>query len=904
MNCSMYENELEFYKNMLNCDYDTMELPFNNRNLLSYQRQNQNETKISKLLDKNIYKKIKEFTHKYEISETALFYTIYGFVLSKYSKNDLIYSSIICSNKNNSFTDDLIGMFVCTQLLLLNYSRQDLSFIEIINENMNILMNVYSNQDTSMADLVEKLKLKKMNNNFIFQPNMMFDLKDIFKNTDILLIGDNNYKFEEFKLKNDEYENISKFDFTFGISENQDSYILTVEFNNNLYDENMIKSIVNSYFEVFQNMEYFDHKIKDIEYISKEEKEKIMNQFNSNICEIYNDKVYHVEFNKVAKKNSNLCAIICNDIEMTYKELDEKSNSLIHWLIRRRVHRGDIIPVITERSLYYVLASLAIMKSGAAFLPVDPEFPEERIKYMIEEANAEIIFKECISKVKVLIFGGESIKLDILQTIIKYTDASIYNAYGSTETTMMSTMKKFNNNQIMEGRLNHITIGKPVCNYEIYILDEFFKVVPIGITGEMYIAGCGVGKGYLNKEKLTNEKFIECPFNNENGKKKKMYKSGDLGRWLENGEIEYLGRMDFQVKIHGQRIELSEIENIIKEIKSIKYCAIIDKVKENGDKYLVGYYISEGSISGKEIRNYLKQKLPVYMIPNYFIKIETIPMTNNGKLDRRAFSEPNINDILKEDYVPPETEVEKFLCRNYSELFNINKKEVGKQSDFYELGGDSINSIHVSSIIEKKFTIKVSIKEILKKYILSKLSNYIEECIRNAKKGKRNSGIIEKRKIKEFPLTSQQLGVYLDCAKHPNNTIYNITTTIKLNNNIDKEKLKASFEKIFRKHEIFRSKYIEKEINGKTEIYGVIDENCTLRFEEYSYSNVNAFMKPFNLSQGPLFRVGFIGNEILMIDMHHIIADGSSIAIIAKELINYYSGMEDSTSSLEIQYTD
>ena len=230
----MYENELEFYKNMLNCDYDTMELPFNNRNLLSYQRQNQNETKISKLLDKNIYKKIKEFTHKYEISETALFYTIYGFVLSKYSKNDLIYSSIICSNKNNSFTDDLIGMFVCTQLLLLNYSRQDLSFIEIINENMNILMNVYSNQDTSMADLVEKLKLKKMNNNFIFQPNMMFDLKDIFKNTDILLIGDNNYKFEEFKLKNDEYENISKFDFTFGISENQDSYILTVEFNNNL----------------------------------------------------------------------------------------------------------------------------------------------------------------------------------------------------------------------------------------------------------------------------------------------------------------------------------------------------------------------------------------------------------------------------------------------------------------------------------------------------------------------------------------------------------------------------------------------------------------------------------------------------------------------------------------------
>ncbi|ORX85150.1 acetyl-CoA synthetase-like protein [Neocallimastix californiae] len=151
-------------------------------------------------------------------------------------------------------------------------------------------------------------------------------------------------------------------------------------------------------------------------------------------------------------------------------------------------------------------------------------------------------------------------------------------------------------------------------------INELFYSLKIGITGEMYIAGYSVGKGYLNKEKLTNEKFIECPFNNEKREKRKMHRTGDLGRWLENGEIEYLGRIDFQVKIHGQRIELNEIENTIKEINSIKYCAVIDKVKENGDKYLIGYYISEESISGNEIRSYLKQKLPVYMIPNYFQK--------------------------------------------------------------------------------------------------------------------------------------------------------------------------------------------------------------------------------------------------------------------------------------------
>eukprot|EP00833_Pecoramyces_ruminatium_P001157 jgi/Orpsp1_1/1175189/evm.model.c7180000052945.1 len=540
------------------------------------------------------------------------------------------------------------------------------------------------------------------------------------------------------------------------------------------------------------------------------------------------------------------------------------------------------------------LLSKYIIDNEIDFIKATPT----RIKLLIENGS----FRKALKNVKSIGLGGEELSIKLCKKIKMYSDCKIYNEYGPTECTINSTIKDASNN-----KTEKITIGKPLCNSKIYILNKYKNPVPIGVEGEIYIGGYGVGKGYLNRPELTKEKFIENPFNFDNDEHNRiMYRTGDLGKWTSEGEIEYLGRIDFQVKINGQRVELGEIENKVLEIPEIKQCVVIDKNKENGEKYLICYYITrkedQNIISNKNIREYLQQKLPRYMVPNYYIKLDEIPLSSTGKLNRRGLPEPKKEDFITEAYIAPETNIEKFICKIYSDIFNIPLNEIGIKQDFYELGGDSLNAIRISSRIEKELKIKIYLKDIMNHSIISDLSKYIESIINDETNEENKMEIIVKRNSKEFPITSQQLGVYLDSIKDENSIIYNIPNIYKLNSNINKEKIKNSILKIFEKQEILRSRYYGKEINGKTEIYGYIDEECSLEFEEYSYENVRKFIRPFDLSKAPLIRVGFIKDEILLIDMHHIICDGATDKIIMNELNKYY--YDEEVEELEIQYSD
>eukprot|EP00833_Pecoramyces_ruminatium_P009660 jgi/Orpsp1_1/1183692/evm.model.c7180000086304.1 len=511
------------------------------------------------------------------------------------------------------------------------------------------------------------------------------------------------------------------------------------------------------------------------------------------------------------------------------------------------------------------------------------------------------LFRKSLKQIKSIALGGEELSVELCNYINKYSNCKIYNEYGPTECTINSTIKEIDSKE-----KSKITIGKPICNFNIYILDKYMKPVPIGVEGEIYIGGYGVGKGYLNRPELTKEKFIENPFNYDNDEHNRvMYRTGDLGKWTNEGEIEYLGRIDFQVKINGQRVELGEIENKVLEIPEIQQCIVIDQKKENGEKYLVCYYISNGDeeiISNKTIRKYLSKKLPRYMVPNYYIRINELPLSITGKLNRKALPEPKKKDFITETYVAPVNNIEKVICNIYEDIFNIQGIKIGRMQDFYELGGDSLNAIRISSRIEKELKIKIYIKDIMSHSMIYDLSKYIESIMNDEKSDRNKMEIISRYNKKEFPITSQQLGVYLDSIKEPNSIVYNIPNAYKLNENIDKEKIKKAILKIFDGQEILRSKYYGKEINGKTEIYGYIDDECTLKFEEYSYENIGGFIRPFELDKAPLMRVGFINDEILLIDMHHIICDGSTDLIIMNELNKYYN--DEEVEELEIQYSD
>lgn len=298
--------------------------------------------------------------------------------------------------------------------------------------------------------------------------------------------------------------------------------------------------------------------------------------------------------------------------------------------------------------------------------------------YTKDEDGRDSYFQQ----IQQVVSAGEALTEVLLQKIRNICDAKVFNPLGPSECSVWNVGGDFKTD---------ITIGSPIANTQIYILDKNNKPLPIGVPGELCIAGEGVGKGYLNRPELTAEKFVTNPFaTEENHHGKIMYHTGDLACWRADGEIEYLGRIDTQVKIRGLRIELGEIENVMSSFTGIQLTAVADKRDENNRQYLVGYYTSEQEIDEKELRSHLSSKLPKYMIPNYFMRLDTMPMTASGKIDRKNLPVPDFT-MQEREYVAPETEMEINLCKLLGEILHIEK--VGVEDDFFEYGGDSLGAI-------------------------------------------------------------------------------------------------------------------------------------------------------------------------------------------------------------------
>ena len=308
--------------------------------------------------------------------------------------------------------------------------------------------------------------------------------------------------------------------------------------------------------------------------------------------------------------------------------------------------------------------------------------PTKMKSYILDKKNTDYL-----RGLKAIILGGEAFPRELYSELKKYTDAKIYNIYGPAETTVWSSNAEAVNDDI--------TIGRPIANTQIYILDTDGNSLPIGVAGELCIAGEGVGKGYLNRPELTAERFVPNPFaTKENHHGRILYHTGDLARWRSDGEIEYLGRIDTQVKIRGLRIELGEIESIMGTMEGIELAAVTDKRDEDGRQYLVGYYTAKEEMDEKKLREHLAEKLPRYMIPNFFMRLDDMPMTPSGKTDRKNLPMPMFIGQTVE-YVAPVTAKERALCHLLEELLHMDR--VGTQDDFFENGGDSFTAIEYTA---------------------------------------------------------------------------------------------------------------------------------------------------------------------------------------------------------------
>lgn len=804
--------------------------------------------------------------------------------------------------------------------------------------------------------------------------------------------------------------------------------------------------------------------------ISLEEKNKILYKFNDTYYELEKSHTIQELFENQVNSIPNSIAVKINNESITYGALNEKANSLARILRRDGLKANDIVGLITEKSIEMIIGILAVIKAGGAYLPIDIEYPIDRVKYILDNSKSKFILynlkndlsdelKQCTEKVynlnnkKLYIENGDNLavinktsdlayviytsgttgqpkgvmikhenlknylcslnmqfkngfcKDDIVLSLSNYAfDVSvsdffialtngcklvlsknhkifdieeicrliidnnitytyippsllnlvcdllslekekvkinklfigvesingytakrylqinnsmeIINCYGPSEATVCSTIYKVTGN---EAPNIPMPIGKPLKNSRVYILDKELNLLPIGSIGELCVSGQQVGLGYLNNEKLTHEKFLSDPFFEGNV----MYRTGDLAKWLPDGNIEFCGRVDNQVKIRGYRIELEEIRCILLEHECIKEAVVLIKEFENSynpqeqEKVICAYILCEkyvNDINELKLDDFLSKKLPKYMIPSHFIMIDKVPLTSNGKVDKRTLLEININLTNNKEekvFVKPCDEIEEKLSKLFEEILGLNS--VSTNDNFFELGGYSLKIAILSTKIQSMFGVKVSVSKIFEFPTIKQLATYIKNS------NSANHTSIQKVENKDFYIASPaQKRMYMLQQLDEKSIAYNLPMIIEIGKRQDIDDIQEIFERLIENHEAFRTYF--GIVNG--EVVQYVLQDIGFRIQEIEFESqldscyickklnetqiqhiIDDFVKPFNLNDAPLLRVELVqifNKSYIFVDMHHIISDGLSMNIIINELICLLNGKEIYPSKIE-----
>jgi amino acid adenylation domain-containing protein len=513
-----------------------------------------------------------------------------------------------------------------------------------------------------------------------------------------------------------------------------------------------------------------------------------------------------------------------------------------------------------------------------------------------------------------MLCGGEGLSTQLTAQLYA-TRAPLWNLYGPTETTIWSTAYK-----VEEVNINKllVSIGKPVANTQVYVLDKNLQPVPVGIIGELFIGGDGVGKNYLNKDELTKEKFIFNPFSNE--AKSVMYRTGDLVRWLPDGNLEYISRIDNQIKIRGLRVELGEIESCLLDYPGVKQTIVISDTSEQDKTKLIAYLVlqKETSFSKGQLVTYLKEKLYEHMVPSYFVVLESFPLNANGKIDKKALPLPTIRDLhYAQKLVSPTNKEERLLAEIWSNVLAIPLQSIGINDNFFELGGHSLLAIQVITRISSLFFVTLDIRALFEYPTIKQIAPLIHA----AKKTDSTLPLLLPVKESQPQLLSfNQMRLWFLNEFYANSAIYNLAVAWHLTGEIDQLALNKAIIDLIKRQGVFRSVFLSA--NGKAT--QILLPASTINFEleikdlsDAPKEKIKAHLKQlaaeaFKTNHGKLFRFQLLklaDNEcVLFICLHHLIADGWSFSILYRELSSlyqsYYNGVPSSLQPLSVQYID
>lgn len=512
---------------------------------------------------------------------------------------------------------------------------------------------------------------------------------------------------------------------------------------------------------------------------------------------------------------------------------------------------------------------------------------------------------EQLRKVRTLISGGEAPPVEQVAAFLKY--GNYCNSYGPTETSICATVYRLDKGQAFPQ--DSIPIGRPVSNVQTYILDAHEQLVPLGVIGELCIGGQGLARAYLNAPVLTSEKFIPNSF--DATAKSRLYKTGDLARWLPDGNIEFRGRKDNQVKIRGYRIELGEIEKAVNACEEVKSAAVL-ALSIGEDLRIVAYVTTAGEFNKAELLEQVKVKIPAYMIPSVWMPLEEMPMTSNGKIDRKALPEPDGNEQPQEEYQAPQSEMEKLLVDIWQDILKV--ENISVQDNFFELGGHSLLAIRVMSTVQDTLNIQTNLEDIFTYPTIAGLA----ACLQSEVSETVLPPIVAGERPEKTPLSySQERLWFVD--QLGGSSQFHQPNILRLKRALDKAALEAALRDLVARHEVLRTVIREEEGQAYQQILSAEDWTMTYskgkHFKDEHYLRQflsSEIIRPFDLSEDYMLRAHLIRLEeedhILLLLLHHISTDGWSNSILVDDLMELYSArLENRTPQLDalpIQYAD
>ena len=543
----------------------------------------------------------------------------------------------------------------------------------------------------------------------------------------------------------------------------------------------------------------------------------------------------------------------------------------------------DMYPALTCGASVYIIPE----ELRLDLIALNEYFEQNQITHSFMTTQVGYQFATSIEShsLKYLSTGGEK-----LASLTPPTGYHFYNAYGPTECTIYTTTF------MVDRKMKEIPIGKPLDNLHLYIVDSQGRRLPVGAAGELWISGPQVSRGYLNRPEKTAEVYISNPFAENGEKYARVYRSGDIVRYLPSGDIQFVGRRDGQVKIRGFRIELKEVEAVIRDFPGIKDATVQAFDEEGGGKFIAAYIVSDETIDIKALNDFILDQKPPYMVPAVTMQIDAIPLNQNQKVNKKALPKPEKKaaDVEMDSNVPMNV-LEKEIHDIIAQI--INTEDFGVTTVLGYVGLTSIMAIKLAIQMNKRFGVTLDSKALAKTGSVQSIENEILTALMSGGATQQQAAEAKHADMSNIPLSYAQMGVYVDSIKNPESTIYNTPVIARFPKNVDIPLLVKAMETLVKTHPMLQAHFGSE----GSDIIQIVDFDQPIEITQSQHKEEEMsqykweFVKPFNLRQGPLYHIEIATTEqwvYLMMDMHHLVVDGGSFDVLLSQLFDLLNGKE------------